>query len=195
MQPHQLTRLFPACFTFYLTDKFLSVIITLSDIYLSVNILFRCFFICCFLTLYDILVQKEGEKVTIGKNIKRIRKEKGMTQKQLGELCGINEANVRKYELGKANPKIETVNKIASALGVTAFDIMGVDYFDSITDLKSLRNEITKAGQFEELFISIYGQAEYDSFMQYSVLTEEGSKKVKEYINDLFTNPLYRVDK
>lgn len=133
--------------------------------------------------------------MTIGKNIKRIRKEKGMTQKQLGELCGINEANVRKYELGKANPKLETVNKIASALGVTAFDIMGVGYFDSITDLKSLRNEITKAGQFEELFISIYGQAEYDSFMKYSVLTEEGSKKVKEYINDLFTNPLYRVDK
>lgn len=56
--------------------------------------------------------------MSIGQNIKRIRKEKGLTQKKLGELCGINEANIRKYELGGANPKIETIQKIASGLGV-----------------------------------------------------------------------------
>lgn len=62
--------------------------------------------------------------MTVGENIKRIRKDKGLTQKKLGELCGINEANIRKYELGKANPKIETVDKIASALGVNIIQIM-----------------------------------------------------------------------
>jgi len=56
--------------------------------------------------------------VTIGEHIKRIRKEKGLTQKKLGELCGINEVQIRQYELGKANPKIETVNKVAIALEV-----------------------------------------------------------------------------
>lgn len=58
------------------------------------------------------------EKVTVGENIKKIRKQKGLTQKRLGELCGINEVQIRRYEIGKANPKIETVDKIASALGV-----------------------------------------------------------------------------
>lgn len=56
--------------------------------------------------------------MTVGENIKRIRKEKGLTQKKLGELCGINEVQVRQYELGKANPKIETLMKIAKALNV-----------------------------------------------------------------------------
>lgn len=56
--------------------------------------------------------------MTVGQNIKAIRKERGLTQKELGEACGIDEANIRKYELGKANPKIETVEKIAKALGV-----------------------------------------------------------------------------
>lgn len=56
--------------------------------------------------------------MTVGENIKRIRKEKGITQKKLGELCGIAEPNIRKYELGKANPKIETLMKIAQALEV-----------------------------------------------------------------------------
>lgn len=68
--------------------------------------------------------------MTIGEKIRSVRKERGFTQKKLGELCGINEANIRKYELGKQNPKIETIDKIASALGISAFELMGSDYFD-----------------------------------------------------------------
>ncbi len=62
--------------------------------------------------------------MTTGENIKRIRKEKGLTQKKLGELCGISESNIRKYENGKQNPKIETIEKIANALNVQIIDIM-----------------------------------------------------------------------
>lgn len=56
--------------------------------------------------------------MTVGENIKEIRKEKGLTQKQLGDKCNINEANLRKYENGKQTPKIETIKKIADALEV-----------------------------------------------------------------------------
>ena len=62
--------------------------------------------------------------MTVGENIRKIRKEKGLTQKQLGKLCQMNEVQIRQYELGKANPKIETVDRIASALGVRIIDIM-----------------------------------------------------------------------
>ncbi len=43
--------------------------------------------------------------MTIGENIKRIRKEKGLTQKQLGSLCQMADSAIRRYELGKARPK------------------------------------------------------------------------------------------
>ena len=59
------------------------------------------------------------------------------------------EPNIRKYENGKQNPKLETIEKIASALGVTAFDLMGIEYFD----LKS-----PDAGR---------QYAEYDGFQKY----------------------------
>ena len=85
----------------------------------------------------------------IGDNIRRLRKERGITQKKLGELCGIAEPNIRKYESGKQNPKLETIEKIASALGVTAFDLMGIEYFD-------LKNP--KAGR---------QYAEYEGFQNY----------------------------
>ena len=51
------------------------------------------------------------EKKKLAGDIRRIRKKRGLTQKQLGELCGIDEANIRKYENGKQNPKIETIEK------------------------------------------------------------------------------------
>ena len=71
--------------------------------------------------------------MAVGKNIKRIRQEKGLTQKQLGDLCNpqIAESTIRRYELGKLNPKIETVLKIADALKVDIFDLMVVPFEDS----------------------------------------------------------------
>ena len=134
--------------------------------------------------------------MAVKENIKRIRKEKEMTQEQLGELCNpkISASTIRKYELGILKPKIETINKIAIALGGKTADLLELEYFDSITDPNTLKSEISRAEQFEKLFISMYGADKYDSFMQYSVLTEEGQRKVKDYINDLFTNPAYRTD-
>lgn len=61
--------------------------------------------------------------MTVGDKIRAARKNRGFTQKQLGDLCGINEANIRKYELGNQNPKIETISKIAAALNVPISDL------------------------------------------------------------------------
>ncbi len=51
--------------------------------------------------------------MTIGENLKRLRKEKKLTQKQLGHLCGMADSAIRRYELGKSHPKIQTLHKIA----------------------------------------------------------------------------------
>lgn len=55
---------------------------------------------------------------TIGAKIRELRKARGLTQKELGERAGIAEPTIRRYELGKLNPKFETVQKIAKALNV-----------------------------------------------------------------------------
>lgn len=75
--------------------------------------------------------------MTVGERIKKIRTKKGLTQKKLGELCGMNEVQIRQYELGKANPKIETLERIALALGCSTFELKGVsqDYLDTINSI------------------------------------------------------------
>lgn len=58
----------------------------------------------------------------IGNKIKKIRKFRGYTQKQLGLLCGYNENSadvmIAKYETGDRTPSKKTINKIASVLNV-----------------------------------------------------------------------------
>ena len=72
-----------------------------------------------------------------------------MTQAELAELLHVSQQMIGQFENSKKPPKLDTVEKIASALGVTAFDLMGIEYFD-------LKNP--DAGR---------QYAEYDGFQKY----------------------------
>lgn len=72
--------------------------------------------------------------MTVNENIRRIRLQKGMTQKQVAEACGTVDAVIRAYELGKANPKPATVAKIAKALGVSPAVLYGVQEDGQLLD-------------------------------------------------------------
>ena len=72
--------------------------------------------------------------MTIGENIKRVRKEKGLTQKELAKKLNVSEPMISQYE-SKETLKLETLRKIAMALGVSTFDLL---------DSKELENEFEK---------------------------------------------------
>lgn len=52
-------------------------------------------------------------------NLRRLRREKDLTQDQLGVLSGISPRHIGKYEIGMALPRIDAAMKIADALGVS----------------------------------------------------------------------------
>lgn len=128
--------------------------------------------------------------MSIGDIIKKIRTEKGLTQKQLGEKIGIAEANIRKYESGKLNPKLQTLEKFAKGLDVpvsafrtdlelfteeTLYKIkqISTEMFASTEDEKMLLNDYRK--------LNLYGKAEAKK--QVSNLT-----KIKEYTKEHTTD-------
>ncbi|MCI8753145.1 MAG: helix-turn-helix domain-containing protein [Lachnospiraceae bacterium] len=75
--------------------------------------------------------------MTTGENIRRIRKERGLTQKQLGELVGASEAYIRAYESGRRNPKPSSLEKIAKALAVNP-EVLANSDFDGIKAMHRL---------------------------------------------------------
>lgn len=65
------------------------------------------------------------EMSTIAKNIKRYRAKLGISQDKLSKLAGITLHTITKIESGATpDPRIETVKKIADALGVSIDDLM-----------------------------------------------------------------------
>ena len=54
---------------------------------------------------------------TVIDNIKRIRKEKGITQEQLAEACNTATSYIGLMEIYKNVPKLSTIERIATALG------------------------------------------------------------------------------
>lgn len=63
--------------------------------------------------------------MNIGHNLKKIRKSKRLTQEKLSEITQISIASIQRYESGKRQPNIQTINKIAEALGVPVSEILG----------------------------------------------------------------------
>lgn len=141
--------------------------------------------------------------MTVGENIKRIRKQKGLTQKKLGELCEpkINEVQIRQYELGKANPKIETIDRIASALGVKIVDLMEqftIDQYKTTSEYQQLEKTVNAENGIIAFLTDIYGKVEdkdieglYGSGHYY--LVGEGKNQFILYDEDI--NTLYESTK
>ena len=61
--------------------------------------------------------------MSIGKNIAVYRKNKGLTQGELGELLGVTNQAVSKWESEVSMPDVMLLPEIAKALGVTVEDL------------------------------------------------------------------------
>ncbi|NBI19176.1 XRE family transcriptional regulator [Neglecta sp. X4] len=68
----------------------------------------------------------------VGDRIRAIRTERGLTQKELGELCGMADSAIRRYESNRGNPTQKTLLKIAKALDVHLRDLSDSSWLEEI---------------------------------------------------------------
>jgi len=70
-----------------------------------------------------------SEKVTVqGMKIRELRKAKGLSSDKLAEMIGTAGAYIREIELGKSQPSLKMLNKIAKALGVSVSELLEEEY-------------------------------------------------------------------
>jgi transcriptional regulator with XRE-family HTH domain len=53
------------------------------------------------------------------KEVARIRQERGLTQGQLAEMCGVSQATISRVESGAAQPSLGLIEAMAKALRVS----------------------------------------------------------------------------
>ena len=64
------------------------------------------------------------DTVKTGRFISELRREKGLTQEQLGERIGVTNKTVSRLETGTNMPPIESLEQLSKVLGVTINEII-----------------------------------------------------------------------
>lgn len=136
--------------------------------------------------------------MTIGEGIKEARKNKGLSQQELGDMLGVSQAMIAQYENGKRVPKIETLERIANALGGTVLyteknthhimipgegDLFSI--YPALSSPEKRQKALQKRRSFERL-------KKFRAY--YDELNENGQRKTIEYAKDLTKIPEYRKE-
>ncbi len=69
----------------------------------------------------------EREAGGFGQNLRRVRGEKGLNQKELAAASNMTQPQISYLERGKHRPQEATVNKLAEALGVSPEELLPLD--------------------------------------------------------------------
>lgn len=103
------------------------------------------------------------------KNLKKLRKEFGISQQKLADVIGVSQQSVNKYENHSVEPDIEITIKISDYFGVS------VDYLIGRTDIKQMLDYYTeeKLSAEEQMVIKQYR------------LKSDREKKIIKYILDI----------
>lgn len=72
--------------------------------------------------------------MSFGSKIKKIRKSRNMTQKELAELLGVKTITIRKYESNERDPSIKMLKTISKKLNVPIDEFLKDDYFQTFTN-------------------------------------------------------------
>lgn len=107
------------------------------------------------------------EYITIGENISKLRKEKGITQDELAGFLGVTKASVSKWEKGSSYPDITLIPQIASYFDRTLDELMGYKPMLNKEQIMRIHQELKEA----------YAKEPFD----------EAMKKTKEYVRRYYS--------
>lgn len=101
--------------------------------------------------------------MTTGQRIKKARTSMNISQQELGKRLGVSQAMIAQYESDARNPKMETLQKIGDALGVSWTYFVGMcEETESLDSAKKEYGEFLEEEKWieitEKIISSIYGQ-------------------------------------
>ena len=63
--------------------------------------------------------------MTLADSLRRFRKERGLTQKQVADAIGMRESSYQRYEQGRSLPSVAILERIADAFNVSTDYLLG----------------------------------------------------------------------
>lgn len=88
----------------------------------------------------------------LSENIKTLRKQNDMTQKDLADFLGVHVSSVCKYESGAAIPTSEAITRLAKFFGVSTDYLYGVEQYALGDDVDEMKEMLKSSPEFRVLF-------------------------------------------
>ena len=142
--------------------------------------------------------------MTTGHRIKAARTKVGLTQKELGAKLGVSESFIAQYETDKRNPKKETLQRIADALGIHVSELL-ITFTPEIEEILILAEDnaeklfgLDKTEVHQRVMDGIREiylpspQERINRFL--NRLNDEGQQKAVERVKELTEIPRYRAE-
>lgn len=126
--------------------------------------------------------------MSIGKNIKKLRTEKKLTQKQLSELTGISEVMISQYERGIRTPKNKNLLKLACILDKSGQKLLDEDLPFCLMLPDENIEEVKNSSIYlnvEHVSIKELDFYENELITNYRQLNEAGKKEASKRIEEL----------
>lgn len=152
------------------------------------------------------LQKKDEINITIGQNIQRIRKAKGLNQKELSEKIGTGISTLSNYETGTRSFPISLLSKLAQELDVPLnFIINGIPVGVSDKDIKRLNSQelqqrekaaLADLAKFK-LSLSTISTLLRDLFLRNRFMDDETADQsvtLDEYFDELLSDPEFDID-
>lgn len=117
---------------------------------------------------YRVSAPVGANAMTIGQRLREIRREKGLTLKQLADSSGLTLTYLSDVERDQTRPSLKALLRIASALEVSMADLLsGVEEFGTATDealpagLRELKDDPTMADQLDDDWLQTLQRLNY----------------------------------
>lgn len=83
--------------------------------------------------------------------LRKLREQHNLTTRELGEIVGVSNATVSRYETGKRDPDLNIAYKMAQHFGVTLEYLCGEDNETDIDTLTDLYSKLSKEAREEAI--------------------------------------------
>lgn len=118
--------------------------------------------------------------MSIGETIKKLRKKRGLSQKELGEKLGVSASMISQYESNIRKPKRETLEKFARALEVNMLHLLPKEDV-TLFEMNGQGLKINYSGDYGEYEYNTYRNRLNHAFNQLNARGQgEAAKRVEE---------------
>lgn len=108
-----------------------------------------------------------------GTNIKKIRQIKGLSQQAFAEILDLNRGVISSYEEGRAEPKIETLLRIATILDLTTDELLSKPItINKITNFNEIEDLVSRQSSIEPILQEITPNNEVKPFDLQKILAD-----------------------